>query len=253
MTNINALVVDDEILNRDLITKLILKTNSNYNVVGDAENIEVAYKLINELKPDVVFLDIKMPGGNGFDLLRKFENPPFEVVFITGFDEYAIQAFEFNALDYILKPIDTTKLKNTLDKVFMRLGNKLATSQNLNQIASYYDAANLTITRIPIHYKDKVVLIEINDIVSIQADEGCTQFRMINSEVYISSKQLISFEFLIDPHKNFIRVNKSTFVNLKYLKTYSKGHTCLISLTNGESFEVSRRKKSEILAILDQN
>src|ERR1700741_5424183 len=118
MSNIRALIIEDEFLNRDLISKMILKLHSNFEIVGMAEDIHAGYSLINELKPDLIFLDIKMPGGSGFDLLKKFDEPFFEVVFVTGFDEYAIQAFEFNALDYILKPIDTNKLKSTLDKVY---------------------------------------------------------------------------------------------------------------------------------------
>lgn len=252
MNKINALVIDDEFANRDLIAQLIVKINENFNILGTAESADVAYTLINEIKPDLIFLDIKMPGGSGFDLLKKFKNPEFEVVFITGFDEYAIQAFEFNALDYVLKPIDTTKLGATLDKVHYRITNKLSVPKNLLQIVSGYDAANSTIAKIPIHYMDKVILLDIKEIISIQSDEGYTTFTMQNSEQYISSKQLATFEFIIDPHKQFIRINKGAYINLNYLKSYSKGQICIVEMVNGMSFEVSRRRKSEILGILDK-
>lgn len=252
MTKINAIVIDDEFLNRDLIATLVLKTNSNYSIIGSAENVETAYALINEVKPDLVFLDIKMPGGSGFDLLRKFDNPSFEVVFITGFDQYAIHAFEFNALDYILKPIDTQKLKKTLDKVEARIRDKYSMTKKLQEVINTYDKNEFVISKIPIHILDQVVLLDLKEVVSIQSDNGYSVFRNFKNEKFVSSKQLSSYEFIIDKYPNFVKINKSVYINLNYLKSYSKGLICVITLDNRESFEVSRRKKSEILALLDE-
>ncbi len=253
MKTIKTVVIDDELNNRDLITKLVHKIHSDFQIIGDAENIEEGFELINRVKPDLVFLDIKMPGGSGFDLLRKFENPDFEVVFVTGFDEYAIQAFEFNALDYVLKPIDTVKLTVTLNKVQKRIYSKFSITNNLKNILQSYNVDNTKISKIPIHVKDKVVLLNLTDITSIHAEDGCTVFNMLDSMKFISAKQLSDFEFIIDNSPNFIRLNKSTYINLNFVKSYTKGQICMVTLVNGHVFEASRRKKTEILAFLDRN
>lgn len=251
MIRIRAVVIDDEFYNRDLISKLILNTNSNFEIVGIAENIEEGFELINLKNPDVIFLDIKMPEGSGFDLLRKFENPNFEVVFVTGFDEYAIKAFNFNALDYVLKPIDTTKLKLTLDKVQNRVYNRHLLSGSINQVIQSYNANN-TISKIPVHFNDKVFLLDVNDIISIQSEDGYTSFYCCsNLNKFTSSKQLSDYEFIIIDYHNFIKLNKSVYINLNYVKNYTKGLICMVTLTNDVVFEVSRRKKTEILELLD--
>lgn len=252
MIKIRAVVIDDEFYNRDLISKLILNTNSNFEIIGSAENIEEGFELIKSKKPDVAFLDIKMPEGSGFDLLRKFENPNFEVVFVTGFDEYAIKAFDFNALDYVLKPIDTSKLKLTLDKVQNRVYNKHLLSGTMNQVLQSYNSNN-TISKIPVHFKDKVFLLNLNDIISIQSEDGYTSFYSCsNLNKFTSSKQLIDYEFIIVDYNNFIKLNKSVYINLNYVKSYTKGLICMVTLTNDVVFEVSRRKKTEILELLDR-
>jgi two-component system LytT family response regulator len=252
MKKIRAVVIDDEFYNRGLISKLVIKSHSGFEIVGTAEDIEDGYELINSLQPDLIFLDIKMPGGSGFDLLRKFENPSFEVVFVTGFDEYARQAFEFNALDYILKPIDSVKLKKTLDKVYHRIFNQLSTTDNLKEITKLYHINSAELSKIPIHVKDKVVLLAINDIISIQSEDGYTVFTDIYFNKYISAKSLCDFEFIFDAIPHFVRLHKSIYVNSNYVKHYTKGQICIITMADNSTFEVSRRKKAEILAFLDK-
>ena len=247
---IKTLIIDDEALNRDLIAKLITKFGENFDVVGQAEDIDLGVKLIKELNPDLVFLDIKMPGGDGFDLLHRFEKPNFEVVFITGFDEYALKAFEFNALDYLLKPIDINKLKHTLSNVYERISQKLSLIDNLKCILSSYDNSHKIITKIPIHHNDKVELLDIYSIVSISSENGYTLFKVADLNQFISSKQINAFDFILNKFTNFIKISKGVYLNANYIKSYSKGMTCIINMKNGDSFEISRRKKSEILEVL---
>ncbi|MES2761543.1 MAG: response regulator transcription factor [Bacteroidota bacterium] len=252
MKKIRAVVIDDEYLNRDLISQIVVKISDNYVIIGQAEDVESGFELIQSVEPDVVFLDIKMPDGTGFDLLKQFPNPGFEVVFITGFDEYAIKAFEFNALDYILKPIDQSKLTKTLIKVQDRIFRKEVSSNHLKDIVLQYNGGNV-ISKIPVHFKDKVYLINIDDIISIQTHEGYTLFVINNDKnKFVSSKQLADYEFIIGSFPNFIRLNKSVYVNINFVNNYTKGQVCEVTLTNNTSFEVSRRKKAEILEILDR-
>lgn len=252
MSSINSVIIDDESFNRELVKDFILKLNPAYNIIGEADNIEDGYELINRFKPDLVFLDIKMPGGSGFDLLERFKTYNFEVVFITGFDEYAIKAFEFNALDYVLKPIDQSKFRKTLDNVKARFDNRLSNIANLTSVMKSYEKGSTYITKIPVHYHDEVILLGIEQLMYVQSEEGYTTFFTIGSEKYVSSRKLSDFEFIINNFPGFIRINKGVYVNLHYIKAYSKGETCVIKLFNDVSFEVSRRKKTEILAILDR-
>jgi two-component system, LytTR family, response regulator len=248
---IKAIIIDDEYLNRDLIRTYITRLNLKFEILADVDNINDAYDLIDKYKPDVIFLDIKMPDGNGFDLLKRYDKLPFEVVFITGFDEFAIQAFEFNALDYVLKPIDLDKLKVALQRVSEKVSLKLPLSNYFKDIIDSFNIDYSKIIKIPIHFNNKVVLIDINKIVSITNDNGCSVFKTNEYETFLSSRQVSSFEFVLSNYQNFRRLNKSVYVNLNFVKSYTKGNDCFVTLIDDTSFEISRRKKAEILAILD--
>ena len=249
---INCVIIDDENFNRDLIRDFVAKLNPFFNIIGEADNIISGYEIIRRLKPDLIFLDIKMPGGNGFELLEKFELNEFEVVFITGFDEYAIRAFEFNAMDYVLKPIDQSKFKHTLNQIKLRFDNKLSNVHNLKSIIKTYDRKGSIISKIPVHQGHEVVLLDIDHLMVIKAEEGYTLFFTEAEEKYSSSRKLSEFEFILDSYPNFVQINKGIYINLRFIKSYSKGEICIIKLLNGLSFEVSRRKKTEILTILDR-
>lgn len=252
MSTINSIIIDDETFNRELIRDFITRLNPAYHIIGEADNVDSAYDLIRRMKPDLVFLDIKMPGGSGFDLLDRFDDKPFEVVFVTGFDEYAIKAFEFNAMDYVLKPIDQSKFRHTLQQVKHRFDNRLSNVQNLKEILKSFNRKDAIITKIPVHQGNEVVLLDVDSLVSVQSDNGYTVFATNHNERYVSSRKLCDFEFILEGYPYFVHINKGIYINLRFVKSYSKGEVCIIRLTNESSFEVSRRKKTEILAILDR-
>jgi two-component system LytT family response regulator len=247
---IKTVVVDDELSNIGVIVRFISELNSSFEIRGVAVNINSAYSQINEIKPDVVFLDIKMPGGSGFNLLEKFDKIDFEVVFISGFDSYAIKAFEFNALDYVLKPIDRDKFSKTLQKVQNKIEKKGIRSEDLQVILKSYDLNELVIAKIPIHVGNNVFLLSIEKIICIKSGEGCTTFSMITGDRYTSSKQLADFEFILENHPHLVRVNKSIYVNVNFISSYSKGLNCFLTMKDGTEIEISRRKKGEILELI---
>jgi two-component system, LytTR family, response regulator len=250
--SIRAIVIDDELYNRGLIVKLITELNSKYNIIGEADGVRSGYELILKMKPDIVFLDIKMPDGNGFELLSLFTEIDFEVVFISGFDEYALKAFEYNALDYVLKPIDSEKFSKTLKKVELRIENKFGKIEDLKTVVKSYDLNELIIAKIAVHSGSNVQLLSIEEIMFIKADDGCTSFKLISNDKYTSSKQLSDFEFIIENHPYMVRITKGVYVNLNYIANYSKGMVCFLTMKDGTSFEISRRKKGEILELLDK-
>jgi two-component system LytT family response regulator len=249
---IQCIIIDDESFNRELIRDFITRLNPAYHIIGEADNIDSASDMIRKLKPDLIFLDIKMPGGSGFDLLARFDTNTFEVVFVTGFDEYAIKAFEFNAMDYVLKPIDQSKFKNTLQQVKHRFDNRLSNVYNLKDILKTYDRKDAIITKIPVHRGHEVILLDVDNLMYVEAEDGYTIFMTKDEERYTSSRKLSEFEFILDAYAYFVQVNKGIYINLRFVKSYSKGEVCIIKLINDTTFEVSRRKKTEILALLDR-
>lgn len=250
MNKIKAVIIDDEAFNRRLITKLISKLNQNFDIIGEAGSIGSAYDLIIALKPELVFLDIKMPGGSCFTLLNMFDDIKFEIVFISGFDNYALKAFEFNAMDYVLKPIDPIKFAKTLHKVRLKFENSGIRSGEFKQMLNSYDMNELIISKISVHMGNSVILLDIPDIVLITSEDKCTVFKMSTGEKYTSAKDLCDFEFILDNYLYMIRVNKSTYINITFILAYSKGSSCLLTMKDNTVIEIPRRKKSEILDVL---
>jgi two-component system LytT family response regulator len=243
-----AILVDDEYSNRVLLCDMLKANCPEVEVVATADSADTAFLVINQLKPDLVFLDIKMPDKNGFDLLRMFESISFSVIFVTGFDQYALKAFEFNALDYVLKPIDYTKLISAVKKAkkhtHANLGNIIHFVHSMEEKTNY-------VKKLTLHIKDKVHIVELNDIVYFAANRGYCEIMDVKNNRYISAKTLSDYEELILPLQSFIRVSKSHIINIQHLKSYTKGAACIISMKNcNEEIEVSLRKKTQVLAFL---
>jgi len=252
MSRINCVIIDDEKGNRELITSLITHLNEAYLITGEADGVESGFNLIKEQKPAVVFLDIRMQDGTGFNLLSKFPSVDFEVVFISGFDEYALKAFEYSALDYVLKPVDVQKFSETLSRVQKRILDHTGYFENLKRALQSYDGSELMITRLPIHHHDRVVLLDLKEVMYILSEEGYSAFYRSANEKYLSSKQLSDFAFILESFPNFIRVSKGCYININFISSYSKGLLSKVTLQDGSTHEISRRKKTEILDLLSQ-
>lgn len=250
MNKIKAIIIDDEKTNRELLKGLIHQLNERFELIGEAAGVESGLEIIHTLNPQVVFLDIRMQDGTGFNLLNKLQAVNFEVVFVSGFDSYAIQAFEFNAVDYVLKPIDPVKFARTLSKVENRVLNSHLIDSNLRAIVESYDSDRLIISKIPLHSGNKVFLVNIQDIISMSASEGCTEIKTTSYGTLVSAKQLSDFEFILENYPTILKINRGCFINVNHIKSYTKGFTCEITLVNGNSHEVSRRKKADVLELL---
>jgi two-component system LytT family response regulator len=251
MSEIRSIIIDDEAANRHVLESLIDRNCPGITVVGTASSAQEGHRLILQKQPDLVFLDVKMPVKTGFDLLRMFEEIPFHVVFVTAFDEFAIQAFEFNAVDYLLKPIDPDKL--------IRSAEKAARSIRLNDRADVVhfirsmDEKNQLLKRISLHKKDKVVMVDIDQICFIQASGNYCEVTTRDNQRLVSAKTLAEYESLLEPYPGFLRVSKSTLINIRYVLEYTKGSLCFVTVLNSpHEIEVSRRKKGENLQYLKQ-
>lgn len=250
MGKIKTVIVDDETGNRRLIRKLITELHTEFVVVGEARNINEAYDTILQEKPKVVFLDIKMPGGSGFELLERFDQINFEVAFITGFDSYAVQAFEFNALDYILKPVNPLKFSKALERIHNRIKSTGGTENSVKETLQTFDAKKAIVSKIAVHTGTKVILLNVSDLVCVQSEEGYVCFRTKEGERYVSSKELNDFAFILEKHHFMLRISKSVYVNINFVTGYTKGEPCVLLLKNDISFEIPRRKKTEVLSMI---
>lgn len=246
MTSISAIIIDDEEQNRNVLKILLDEYCQQIKIVAEASNADDAYRLIKNKQPQLIFLDVKMPLKSGFDLLKMFESIDFEVIFISAFQEFAIAAFDYNALAYILKPIDHNKLILAVNKAYTKVIAK-EHNENVIQFIQTLDPESDQITKLVIHQNKQVVLVNIKDVLLIETDDNLCTLKLFNNTSYHSSKNLKLFEDILREHENFIRINKNSIINLNFLKSYEKGEICLLHMMNGVDYEVSRRKKTEVL------
>jgi two-component system LytT family response regulator len=243
---ITALIVDDESHNRKFLRTLLTEHCPQVHTMDEAVNAEDAFAKIKRHKPALIFLDIRMRDRSGFSLLKMFSEINFEVIFVSAYDKYAIRAFEFNAVGYILKPIDIDKLKIAVGKASERIVGNEKNDLVLHFIQTLSEENNL-INKFSLHHNGKVVFIHASEISFIEGKQENSLITLTNGSHYFSSKNLAQFETVLSETNNFIRINKGVIINTHDLRSYSKGDFCIIDMKSGQSFEVSRRRKTEIL------
>lgn len=246
---LRAIVVDDiEAIRKDHIA--ILKNNCpNVTVIGQADSVESGVSLIRQLAPDIVFLDVEMPDGNGFDLLQKLKPFDFRVIFITGYEDFAIRAFRFSAIDYLLKPVKATDLVEAVKKAEQSLNNEVLELKLNNLFANLERPKNLQ--KLVLKTADKIYSVSIQDIVHCESDKNYTTFYFINSSPLVVSTTLKEYDMLLSPH-NFFRTHKSHLINMAYFDHFikSEGGNKII-MKNKTAIPLSVRKKDEFLILLD--
>jgi len=243
---ITAIIVDDEKNGREVLSTLLKNFFPEVELLGEAEEVESAYKLINAKHPQLVFLDIQMPRQSGFSLLKKYEEIPFAVVFVTGFDQYAINAIKFSALDYLLKPVEVNDLREAITKARKSILHKTNSNVQFINLLKSIDSETKE-RKVAVHVGDNVKLISESNIISIESDGSYCIITTTTKEKYTTSKYLKDFEEFLGNDSDIIRIHKSCMINVRHIKEYSKGEPCIIEMINGQTFEIARRKKSEIL------
>jgi two-component system LytT family response regulator len=237
MRKLRAVVVDDEKGVRELLKLLIKKHCPMVEIVGEAKDTEEAYEEICEQRPDLVFLDIQMPRGDGFSLLKKFEKVPFDVIFTTSYGEYAVWAFKVEAVDYILKPYDVNDLKKAVDKVVRK---RELTHPEKKKDDIY----------IAVHKNDKVEKLLAKHIISLEAQNNYTLILTDDGQKHLTAKVLSELEEALSPAGTFVRIHRSVVVNSPFIKSYSKIPPYTIVMSNDVPYDISRRRRSEILDLL---
>jgi two-component system LytT family response regulator len=246
MEKIKTLLIDDERDSREVLLRLLENYFPEVDVVDEAANVEAAYRSVNINQPQLVFLDIQMSKASGFDLLKKFEQVPFEVVFVTSFDKYAINAIKFNALDYLLKPIEIDDLAAAIKKAKKSIDLKTNSGTQIINLLHSLDT-DVKERKIAVHLGEKVKFLSDLSIAYVEGDGRYCRITMINNEMYTTAKNLKDFEEYFECTNNFVRIAKDFVINIRHIKNYSKGEPCIIEMANGKIFEVARRKKTEVL------
>ena len=241
---LRAVIVDDEPKSLENLKIICEEFISNISVIRLCRNVHDAMIAIKEHKPDIVFLDIQMQHETGFDLLAKMEDIDFEIIFVTAYSEFAIKAFKFSAIDYLLKPIDIEELRTAVAKVQQkRLGK---TSRRLKILQDNLFDATVDTSKIALPSADGLVFIKTNDILYCEASSNYTIFYTAENKKYIVSRTLKEYEELLSDH-NFFRIHHSYLVNLKVIKKYVKGDGGYVILTNDVTLDVSKRKRVDFL------
>lgn len=239
----NCIIVDDEPTSVIVLRKLLQQFCPEITIVGEAHSGDEAIELIRQHKPDLVFLDIEMPFGNAFDLLKRLPVIDFEIIFVTAFDNYAVNAFKFSALDYLLKPVDIDDLKKAVSKAQQRLKEK-----NFNQRLENFlhNVSQAGTHKIALPTLEGLVFFDTNDIINCTAEGPYTVFNFKDGKNLLVTGTLKEFEEML-PENSFCRVHHSHLINIDHIRKYYKGKGGYVEMTNGKTIEVSQRKKDEFL------
>ena len=239
---IEAIIIDDELHAREFLESQISRLCKDVKIKGKASSAEEGIQLIESINPDIVFLDIEMPGKSGFDLLYNLKNTNFKVIFTTGYDQYAIKAIRFSAFDYLLKPIDSDELIACI--------NRVRTSHGINTDQIKTLSENIEVDseklRLVIPNRSSFDIIELMNIIYLKGEGNYTKFVLSNQKTILASKTMKEYEEFL-PEKNFVRIHKSTIVNMNFVKKYTRGDGGQVYLTTNEIFNVSRSRKADFL------
>lgn len=247
MNKLKAIIVDDEKHCQITLSKLIEWTKEPVELISVCSSVEEAKEALSKGKPDIVFLDIEMPKKNGFDLLYELPTIDFDVVFTTAYDEFAIEAFNTNAVAYLLKPISQDELKSTILKIRNQI-DKRFTQDKLVQLYQTL-TTNSKLKKIPIPTSDGIEFVKPEDIVRCEADGNYTHIHIVNQNPIFISKTLKQIEELLKDHQ-FLRPHNSHLINLDFIKSYHKGSGGSIKLEDGTVIPVSRYRKENIQELL---
>ena len=242
---IKAIIVDDELGARESLSKMIEKNCKQIEVVAKVDSMLSAFEAITNKEPDLVFLDIEMPNGNAFDLLEKFKNINFNIIFTTAYDHYAIKAIKFSAIDYILKPIDPEELVTAVKRFEAQRGQKESLDKQFKTLLSNVKPEN-KLKKVGIPDGDGLIFINLSDIIRCDSDGNYTFFILTSGKKIIASRTLGEYEQMF-ADDNFFRIHRSHLINLEHVKKYIKGEGGYVVMSDNSQVEVSRRNKTDFL------
>lgn len=246
---IQTIIIDDEQNNIDNLQILLQQYCPQINVIAAALNANEGKKIILQHQPDLVFLDIQMPEKNGFDLLKSLPDYSFEIIFVTAYDQYGIQAVKFAAIDYLLKPIDINELQNAIQKAIKKCAVKQQNLQLQNLIQLLQQQNQKQLHRIALQSAKETRFVETDKIIRCESSNNYTTFFLVNNEKIIVSKPIYEYEELLNGY-GFIRCHQSYLVNKKFIKSFVKEDGGYLLLDDKTQIPVSKQKKEQIKKLL---
>jgi two-component system LytT family response regulator len=243
------LLVDNEKEIRELLKDMIEAVAPNEHHVDEADGVATGVQKINSFKPDMLFLDVEMNDGTGFDLLNKVANPAFQLVFTTAHNKYAVQAFKFSAIDYLLKPVDFAELEQALHKAALNISDKTLSAQ-LKVLMQQLTTKDNTDKQIVLKDSEASYFVKIADILYCEAEGSYTKFYFAIEKPIVISKNLSTYDDLLIGY-GFLRTHHSYLVNASRIKMYDKTDGGMLVLDNGHAVPVSHRKKEYVMQLLE--
>jgi two-component system LytT family response regulator len=236
---IRCVLIDDEDNNLENIQRLLQQYYPGITIAGTANSADEGIQLIAAVKPNLVLLDIQMPGKSGFDLLRSISTIDFEVIFITAYDQYGIQAIKFSALDYLLKPVDINELKQAVEKARQKLALR-EQNRNVSNLIAYLKMPQQEPPKIALPTQQETHYVKVNEIIRCEASDNYTNFFLPGGEKILVSKTLKEFADLLKPH-GFLRTHQSHLVNMSHVKSFLKEEGGQLLLQDKTKIPISRQ------------
>jgi len=246
---LRTIIIDDEYSVRKALEKLINRYCPRVRIVAEAEGVESGAKAIKKHHPDLILLDIKMDDGTGFDLLKQLEPVDFKVIFITAYDQYAIKAIKFSALDYLLKPVDPDELTTAIAKAEKLLINEL--NQQLGALEDNILDKDRSKKKIILKTFDHIHLVKLIDIVYCESNDNYTNFHMLNKKKILVSNTLKEYDEMLTD-SGFFRVHKSFLINMSHIDRFDRSEGGYIVLSNETRVPVASRKKEQLLELFNR-
>ena len=245
---LRLVIIDDEQNARELISNTVLHNCKNVEIVGTAESVKEGLELINTVNPDVVLLDVQMPDGTGFDLLSKLKDIKFKVIFITAHQEFALQAFKFSALNYILKPVDTEELVSSINKVEEVLEQN---NMDMKMKILYDNLQNKSkdSKKLILKSTDQIHAVNVKDIVRCESEGNYTTFILSDGRKLLATKILKEFDEMLQNY-NFFRVHQSHLINIDFFETFIKADGGTVVMKDKSKIPLASRKKEAFLKLL---
>ena len=245
-----AIIVEDELHSREFLKNIAVSYCPELNIVALASGVEEGVAAIKLHQPDIVFLDIEMQTGTGFDLLQQFPRPTFDVIFTTAYDHYAIRAIKFSAVDYLLKPIDIEELQQSVAKVIEKRNNNTG-QQALQMLLKNLQSPKTTDQSITLSTNEGLEFIPLHQIIRIEASGPYSHFYMKENKKIIVSRNLKEYENLLTDH-GFFRVHNSHIINMKEVKRMIKTDGGYAIMSDDANISISPKKKEEFFEMIGQ-
>jgi two-component system LytT family response regulator len=242
---LKAVIVEDEQLSREILAGYIAKYCTDVALVAQADSVTTGIEAIKKHKPDILFLDVEMPKGTGFDLLEQLNDIDFETVFVTAYGNYAIQALNYSAAYYILKPVSIEELVTAVDKIKEQKQRKHS-SLHTRVLLENIQNGNLQNYKIVLPLQDGFEVVAVKDVVHCKANDNFTDFHFLNKQKKMICRTLKFYEDLLG-ESGFLRVHKSHLVNLDHVVKYNKGKGGQLTMTDGAVIDVSPNRKEELM------